>query len=115
MCRTGLSSVLASKCTRCLEVHKMHTSEMVNLQGKNHYSSNIRAVLGQVATGGGGAHLEEQLMSMDIPALSQCSFINLERSLGLAFESIYSYLLAKQKGKMQLPATRHLKAYQHAQ
>ena len=38
----------------------MHTSEMVNLQGKNHYSSNIGAVLGQVAIGGGGAHLEEQ-------------------------------------------------------
>ena len=71
----------------------MHTSEMVNLQGKNHYSSNIGAMLGQVVTGGGGAHLEEQLMSMDIPALSQCSFINLERSLGLAFESLVTNLL----------------------
>ena len=62
----------------------MHASEMVNLQGKNHYSFNNGAVLGQVATGGGGAHLKEQLMSMDIPTLSQYAFINLERSLGLA-------------------------------
>ena len=57
----------------------MQTSEMVNLQGNNHYASNIGAVLGQVATGGGYAHLEEQLMSMDIPVLSQYSFIHLER------------------------------------
>ena len=54
-CRIGLTSVLVSRCAKCLKVQKMHTS---NLQGKNHYSSNIGEVLGQVATGGGGAHLE---------------------------------------------------------
>lgn len=44
----------------------MHMSEMLSLQGKKDYTSNIRAVLGQVATGGRGSHLEEQLMSMNI-------------------------------------------------
>ena len=91
--RTGLSSVLTSRCTNCLNIQKMHTSEMVKLKGKNHYSSNLGAVLGQVATGGGSAHLEEQLMSMDIPSLSQYSFVNLERSLGLAFETLVTNLL----------------------
>ena len=49
----------------------MHTLEMLSLQGKKHFSSNVGAVLGQVATGGGGSHLEEQLMSMNIQWLSQ--------------------------------------------
>ena len=40
----------------------MHTSESSKLGDKAHYSCNIAAVLGQVATGGGGTHLEEQLM-----------------------------------------------------
>ena len=30
------------------------------------YSINAEAVLGQIATGGGAAHLEEQRFSMDI-------------------------------------------------
>ena len=71
----------------------MHTSEILSLQGKNHYSSNLGAVLGQVATGGGGSHLEEQLMSMNILSLSQFSFVSIERSLGLAFETLVTNLL----------------------
>ena len=91
--RIGLSSILVSRCTKCLKIQKMHTSDTLSLQGKNHYAPNIGAVLGQVATGGGGAHLEEQLMSMEIPPLSRYSFIRLERSLGLAFETLVTDLM----------------------
>ena len=67
----------------------MHASKILSLQGKNHYCSN----LGAVATGGGGSHLEEQLMSMNIPSLSRYSFVSIERSLGLAFETLVTNLL----------------------
>ena len=39
------------------------------------------AVLGQIATGSGGDHLEEQLTTMGIPALSPHSFVEFERKL----------------------------------
>ena len=71
----GLCSVLAARCTGCKLIMKMHTS-------------NLGAVLGQVATGGGGDHLQEQLSAMNIPSLSPHSFIQFERDLGTAFESL---------------------------
>ena len=50
------------------------------------YSINAEAVLGQIATGGGAAHLEEQRLSMDIPAMYPNTFMSLETSLGSLFE-----------------------------
>jgi len=34
---------------------------MVVCNEKNHYATNVGALLGQIATGGGASHLEEQL------------------------------------------------------
>ena len=56
----------------------------MQLGDKSHYSSNIGTVLVQVTTGGGGAHLEEQLMCLDVPSLSAHSFVHLEKLLGAA-------------------------------
>ena len=86
--RIGLCSVLVSKCYKCQETFKMCTSEKVKLGEKRHYTTNIGAVFGQVSTGGGGDHLEEQLASMSVPSLSPHSFVGIERSLGTAFEDI---------------------------
>ena len=61
---------------------------MLQLDKKGHYSSNIGAVLGQIATGGGGFHLEEKMMSLDVPSLSTHSFVHLEKSLGTVLESL---------------------------
>ena len=66
----------------------MHTSESSKLGDKAYYSCNIAAVLEWVATGGEGAHLEEQLTCLDIPSLSTHSFVHLEKSLGTALESL---------------------------
>jgi len=42
----------------------MYTSECIKLRERGHYSANLGTVLGQIATGGGGDHLEEQLSNM---------------------------------------------------
>ena len=86
--RIGLCSVLVSKCYKCQETFKMCTSEKVKLGENRHYTTNKGAVFGQVSTGGGGDHLEEQLASMSVPSLSPHSFVGIERSLGTAFEDI---------------------------
>ena len=60
---------------------------------KGHYSANLGAVLGQIATGNGGDHLQEQLSSINVPSLSPHSFVSTERSLGTEFENIVTHEL----------------------
>ena len=55
----GLNSMLISKCPKCNKILKLHTSQQLPIGEKCHYSTNIGAVLGQIATGGGSAHLDE--------------------------------------------------------
>ena len=45
---------------------KMYTSDSIRIREKNHFTVNVGAVLGQIATGGGGDHLAEQLTTMNI-------------------------------------------------
>ena len=66
----------------------MYTSKSVKLGQQSHYEANLRAVLGQMATGGGGDHLGEQLSVLNVPSLSPHSFVQLERKLGTAFEEL---------------------------
>ena len=62
---------------------------------------NAQAVLGQVATGGGAKHLEEQL-----PLVTKATFIYLEHQLGAAFEQLVSDgLLAAGKEKKEQAIT----------
>ena len=84
----GLCSVLVARCCKCGKVMKMHTSDSIRIREKNHFTVNVGAVLGQIATGGGGDHLAEQLTTMNIPALSPHTFVEFERDLGLEFERI---------------------------
>ena len=80
--------MLAAKCCKCGKIMKMYTSNSIQIGEKNHYTVNVGAVLGQIATGGGGDHLAEQLTTMNIPALSPHSFVEFERELGNEFERI---------------------------
>ena len=50
------------------------------------YTTNVQAVLGQVATDGGAKHLEEQLACLQTPSIAKVTFIQLERHLGIVFE-----------------------------
>ena len=53
----------------------------------SHYAFNIGATLGQIAR---ADHLKEQLACIQVPSLSTPTFINLEHTMGTAFEEIVS-------------------------
>ena len=59
--RYGLAYVLVSQCQKCQSVFRYYTSNKLTYNHNTYYTSNIQAVLGQIATGGGAEHLEEQL------------------------------------------------------
>jgi len=80
----------------------MYTSECIKLGERGHYFSNLGAALGQIATGGGGDHLEEQLSSMNVPSLSPHNSVSIERSLGTAFEDVVMHeILSAGKEEVQ--------------
>ena len=88
--RYGLASIMVCQCLKCSTLFRFTTSEITSYDTKNHYKVNIGAALGQIATGGGGDHLKEQLACIQVPSLSGPSFIDLERTMGTAFEGIVS-------------------------
>ena len=101
--RHGLATVFVSQCSKCHSIFRCDTSSMVTHNDKSHYTTNVQAVLGQVATGGGAEHLEEQLACLQIPSVTKATFIQLERHLGTVFEQIVSdNLLAAGKEERDL-------------
>ena len=86
--RYGLASVLVSQCQKCHSIFCCYTSTKLTYSNNTHYTSNIQAVLGQIATGGGAKHLEEQLACVQVSALTKVSFILLECTLGRVFEQV---------------------------
>ena len=86
--RYGLASVLVSQCQKCQSIFRCYTSNKLTYNNNTHYTSNIQAVLGQIATGGRAEHLEEQLACVQVPVLTKVSFILLERTLGRVFEQL---------------------------
>ena len=54
-----------------------------------------------MATGGGGTHLEEQLMNLDIPSLSQHTFVQLEELIGTRLDELVTKELLE-AGKEEL-------------
>ena len=53
------------------------TSDKVKYNSSNRFSVNVGAVLGQAATGGGAAHLKEQLSALDVPSIHHTTFAEL--------------------------------------
>ena len=56
----GLASVMVCQCLKCNVLFRFTTSNVINYDSSNHYSGNIGAVLGQIATGGVADRLMEQ-------------------------------------------------------
>ena len=42
--------------------------------------------MGQISSGGGSSHLQEQLGCIDVPSIHHTNFISIERELGVMFE-----------------------------
>jgi len=59
-----------------------------------------------MATGGGGAHLEEQLMNIDVPPLSQHAFVQLKKLIGIALDELVTRELIE-AGKEELEYAVH--------
>ena len=76
--RHRLASVFVSQCPKCHSIIRSDISSMMTYNNNSHYTTNVQAVLGQVATGGGGEHLEEQLACLQIPSVTKGTFIQLE-------------------------------------
>ena len=75
----GLASVIAARCKGCGMSFELKSPRM----GKNHrFEINVRAVWGQMVTGGGAAKLGEQCATMGMPTLSQTSFSAIEEEIG---------------------------------
>ena len=84
--RYGLASVLVSQCQKCQSIFRYYTSNKLTYNNNTHYISNIQAVLGQIATGGGAEHyLEEQLACAQVLPLTKINFILLDCTLGRVF------------------------------
>ena len=99
--RYGLASVMVCQWLKCNVLFRFTTSNVINYDSSDHYSGNNGAVLGQIATGGEADHLIEQFNCVQVPSLSCRSFIQMERSLGIAFEAMVgeNLLIAGQKEK----------------
>ena len=74
--RHGLASVFVSQCPKCHSIFRYDTSSMMKYNNESHYTTNVQAVLGQVATRGGGEHLEEQLACLQIPSVPKLPLFN---------------------------------------
>ena len=100
-CPHGLASVMVCQCLKCHVLFRFTTSNTIFYNSSDQYSVNIRAVLGQIATGEGADHLMEQLTCVQVPSLSSRSFIQMKCSMGTAVEAMVgeTLLIAGQKEK----------------
>ena len=97
----GLTSVIVCQCIKYNVLFRFTTLNVISYDFSDHYSGNIGAVLEQIATGGGANHLMEQFACVQVPSLSCRRFIQMECSLGTAFEAMVgeNLLIAGQKEK----------------
>ena len=79
---------MVCQCLKCYSLFRFTISNTISYSSSDHYTVNIGAVLGQIATGGGAGHLMEQLACVQVPSLSSRSFIQMERSMGETFEAM---------------------------
>ena len=79
----GLASVLSWKCTVCGQEMSFSTSTKVTgSKGNQHWTSNLAAVWGQMATGSGFNPLQESMGVLGIPVMSKQSFMQTEHQIG---------------------------------
>jgi len=81
--RCGMASILVTQCSGCGEKISFSTSTKVEApNGKLYWSSNLAAVWGQMATGGGFNPLEESMSVLGIPVMTKKSFVHTEHMIG---------------------------------
>ena len=106
--RHGLVSTVLFKCCKCTKKFRLVSSSKVTVGKSCHYALNVGAVLGQISTGGGAAHLQEQMANVGVPGLSKNTFTRLERKLGKMMEEEMSQELLKAGEEERALATESL-------
>ena len=81
--REGLASIISSRCSKCSFSIPLTTSPKVRGPKRtSRWESNLAAVWGQMATGGGHSRLQETMSTLGIPVMSPKNFINTEWGIG---------------------------------
>ena len=71
----GLASILYTECSACGHKINLETSEKVRgPRGYLRWESNLAAVWGQMASGGGHATLQETMSVLGIPNMTKKAF-----------------------------------------
>ena len=79
--RQGLHSILAAKCQGCQQIFHLGGSSKLHMNDTIRYDLNVRAVWGEMSTGGGVSHLNESLTTMGIPRMTQTTFSSIEEQI----------------------------------
>ena len=78
--RAGLACIFQARCTKCNNTFHIKTSPRSTLASKKKvWNVNVGAVLGQMATGGGVAQLQQTMATVGVPSISKPTFISTER------------------------------------
>jgi len=85
--KDGLASTLSAKCTTCSHVITFPTSTKVkDPRGYKRWQPNLAAVWGQMATGVGHSCLEESMIVVGVPVMTNASSIQTEQAIGEAWK-----------------------------
>ena len=80
--RNGMASVLSARCSSCRTEIAFSTSHKINGIGSGkRWESNVAAVWGQMATGGGHAHLSEAMSVLGVPVMTKKAFMATESAV----------------------------------
>ena len=87
--RMGLASIISAVCLGCEKTFNFDTSKKIKSSNNNQrYEINLRAVWGQMATGGGASNLNEQLGTIGVPGLRPNTFTAIEREISTWWKNI---------------------------
>ena len=79
--RYGLHSIIAAECQGCFQIFNLNSSPKLPVKESFRYDLNVRAVWGEMVTGGGVSHLNESLATLGIPGLHQTTFSSIEQEI----------------------------------
>jgi hypothetical protein len=82
----GLASIIAAKCNGCGKTFEIKSPRM---RGDKKFEVNVRAVWGQMVTGGGSSHLSEQCATLGMSGLSDAAFAVIEDEIGSWWKQVY--------------------------
>ena len=86
----GLASIIGARCKGCNKTFELKSPQM---RTDKRFEINVRAVWGQMVTGGGASHLAEQCASMGMPGLTQKAFSHIEEQIGSWWKEVHLYIV----------------------